>query len=74
MPKPRDTTRYQLKEGNKIIHTGITDDPMRREREHQKERPNSHLVPQGPKVTRESAEKWEQEQAKQGKPTIGYKP
>ena len=41
--EPRDTARYHLKEGNKIIHTGITNDPERREAEHQQERPNSRL-------------------------------
>ena len=71
--KPRDTTRYHLKEGNKTIHTGITNDPERREAEHQQERPNSRLEQQGPKVTRESAKAWERQQTKDGKPTTGYR-
>ena len=69
----RDTVRYHLKEGNKIIHTGITNDPDRREAEHQQERPNSRLEPQGPRVTRKSAEAWEREQAQAGKPTRGFR-
>ena len=70
---PRDTVRYHLREGNKVIHAGITNDPQRREAEHQRERPNSRLAQQGPKVTRASAEAWERRQAKQGKPTQGYR-
>ena len=73
MPEPRDTYRYHLKEGNKIIHTGITEDLARREAEHQQERPNSHIVQQGPRVTHESGLKWEAEQRKSGKPTEGYR-
>ena len=34
--KRRDTARYQLKEGNKVVHTGITNDPERREAERQR--------------------------------------
>ena len=70
---PRDPTRYHLKEGNKIIHTGITIDPERREAEHQRARPKSHLETQGPKVTNETALRWEQQQRGDGKPTEGYK-
>lgn len=71
--KSRGTARYHLKEGNKIIHTGITNDPGRREAEHQQKRPKSRLEQQGPKVTRASAEAWERRQTKDGKPTTGYR-
>lgn len=35
MANPRDTYKYQLKVGNKIVHGGITNDLNRREQEHQ---------------------------------------
>ena len=73
MPSPRDTTRYNYKVGSRISHTGITNDPDRREAEHQREKPGGHLVPQGPKVTQKGAEKWERKQGKEGKPTTGYR-
>ena len=37
MPNKRDTYKYHFKRGNKIVHTGITNDPKRREQEHQQE-------------------------------------
>ncbi len=73
MAQPRDTTRYHYKKGNKIVHTGITNNPERRETEHQAEVPGGRLEKQGPKVTRDSAERWERQQAKHGKPTRGYR-
>ena len=33
----RDTYKYHFKKGNKIVHTGITDDLERREQEHKQE-------------------------------------
>ena len=33
----RDTYKYHLKRGNKIIRSGVTNDLDRREREHQRE-------------------------------------
>ena len=69
----RNTTRYHQKKGNLIVHTGITDDPERREKAHQKEVPGSKLVKQGPRVTRKGAQAWEREQSRRGKPTQGYR-
>ena len=73
MRSPRDTTRYHYKKGNKISHTGITENPAQREAAHKRASPGGRLVKQGPKVTRASAEKWERDQAKRGKPTRGYR-
>ena len=68
--RKRDTTRYDILRGRKIVHTGITTDPERREKDHQRKfGPNARLRPFGPKVTRETALKWEAEQRKKGKPT-----
>ena len=60
--KPRDTYRYHYKIGNKVVHTGITTDPQRREAEHQRAKPGGRLVAKGPKVTRASALRWDREQ------------
>jgi hypothetical protein len=62
--KPRDWTRYDQKVGNKIVHSGITKDPERREGEHQQRWPKSRLVKQGPKVTEDSARDWEKTKQK----------
>ena len=32
----RDTYKYHFKKGNKIVHTGITNDLERREQEHKR--------------------------------------
>ena len=68
--RKRDTTRYNLWRKGKIVRTGITNDPDRREQEHRRRYgPNANLIPVGPKVTRETALKWEDEQREKGKPT-----
>ena len=69
MKESRDTYKYNLKRGNKIVHTGITNDLQRREREHQqKYDSNVHIKQVGNRTTREAALKWEEEQRKIGKP------
>lgn len=55
----RDTYKYQLKKGGKIVHRGITNDLNRREAEHQERFPGTKLTQEGRRVTRESALKWE---------------
>lgn len=60
----RDTCKYHLKEGHKVVHRGITNDPVRREAEHQEEFPGSRLVQVGRRTTREAALKWEREGGK----------
>lgn len=34
MPKKQDTVTYELKQGNKVVYVGTTNDPERREQEH----------------------------------------
>lgn len=34
MTKKQDTVTYELKEGNKVVYVGTTNDPVRREQEH----------------------------------------
>lgn len=70
MPTNRDTYKYHFKTGNKIVHTGITNDIDRRETEHRSEHGLSkgHIKQVGLRTTREAALQWEREQAKEGKP------
>ena len=70
MPTDRDTYKYHFKKGNKIVHTGITNDIDRREAEHRNEPGLSkgHIKQVGLRTTLEAALRWEQEQAKNGKP------
>ena len=70
MPTDRDTYKYHFKKGNKIVHTGITNDIDRREAEHQSKRGQSkgHIKQVGVRTTREAALAWEREQEKAGKP------
>ena len=66
----RDTYKYHFKKGNKIVHTGITNDLVRREQEHKRMFGESgHIKKVGRATTRDAALKWEGEQAKRGKPT-----
>ena len=37
MHMERDTYKYELLDGNKVVYVGITNDPARREREHRAE-------------------------------------
>ena len=60
MAKPRDTSKYHFKIGNKIVHGGITNDLERREQEHQQKWPNGHIAQGGRRKTEEAARKWEE--------------
>ena len=57
----RDTYKYHLKVGNKIVHGGITDDLERREQEHQAKWPKGHIKQVGRRTTEEAALEWEKE-------------
>ena len=64
----RDTYKYHLKRGNKVVRSGITNDLDRREREHQQEYGEDvHLTQVGRVTTREGARNWEKDQ-KRGTP------
>ncbi|MBA7486066.1 hypothetical protein ES707_21619 [subsurface metagenome] len=62
MGKPRDTYKYLVKRGNKVLDGGITKDLERREQERQREYSGSHLKKVGIRTTEEGARKWEKEQ------------
>lgn len=64
MADERDTSKYHLKEGKKVVHRGITNDLVRREAEHQEQFPGSHIEQVGRKTTRDAGLKWEREGGK----------
>ena len=66
MPTDRDTYRYHFKKGNKIVHTGITNDIDRREAEHRREPGLSkgHIKQVGFRTNYDVAFRWLQEQKK----------
>ena len=64
----RDTYTYIFYVGRRISHRGITNDPDRREREHQRLYPDGRLVVVGRAKTYEGAVNWEKQQRR----TIGY--
>ena len=55
----RNTYKYHLKKGHKVVHRGITYDLARREAQHQERYPGSHIQPIGRRITHEAALKWE---------------
>ena len=59
----RTTYKYCFKVGNKVVHSGITNDLERREREHRRRWPNGRIEQVGRRTTREDAWRWEKEQA-----------
>lgn len=60
----RNTNRYHFIKDRKVVHRGITDGLEERETAHQQAFGGGHIKQIGPKVTRESALKWEREGGK----------
>lgn len=58
------TTKYRLIRNGKLLHSGITDFPAKREQQHQEQFPNSTLKPVGKKTTRAEGYEWERTQPK----------
>ena len=67
----RNTSKYHFKDGNRIVHTGITNDLDRREAEHRRDfdLPRGHISKVGRNTTRDAARAWEDRQRASGKPT-----
>jgi len=61
MSSGRNTYKYQLKVGNKIVHRGVTNDLQRREGEHLQKWSNGHITQIGRRTTKEAALAWEKE-------------
>lgn len=59
MSQERDTYKYQVKIGKKIVHRGITKDLERRAAQHKALRPKSHVAQIGRRTTWERALDWE---------------
>jgi predicted GIY-YIG superfamily endonuclease len=55
----RDTYKYHLKTGRRVIYRGITNNLSRREQEHQTEYPGSKIKQIGRRTTHEAALEWE---------------
>ena len=64
----RNTYNYTYRVGRKIAHRGITNNPARREREHQRARPGGRLTVDGRAKTRNGARRVERRQTR----TRGY--
>lgn len=63
--KKRDCYRYKLKKGRETVYIGISDDPERRKGQHKQDGKNFNKMSiEGPAVTKETAEKWEEEELK----------
>jgi len=60
----RDTYTYDFKVGNKIVHSGITNDLERRQSEHKARWPKGHIVKVGAAKTEKAARAWEQTKKK----------
>jgi len=60
----RDTFTYKLRQGRKVVHSGITNNLERRESKHQSQFPNSKISKVGRAKTREGALEWESTQSK----------
>ena len=60
----RDTYKYHLKQGKKVVHRGITYDLNRREAQHQEQFLGSRIEQVGRLTTREAALKWERQGGK----------
>ena len=67
MPR-RNTYNYAYRVGRKVSHRGVTNNPTRREREHQRARPGGKLTVEGRAKTRTGALRTERNQ----KRTRGY--
>jgi len=55
----RDSYKYHLKEGRRVVYRGITYDLPRRAAEHRNDFPKATLKQVGRRTTREAAFKWE---------------
>ncbi|NQT63581.1 MAG: GIY-YIG nuclease family protein [Candidatus Marinimicrobia bacterium] len=62
MVKKRDTVTYELKDGNRVVYVGTTNDPDRREQEHKDQgKKFGHMNVTSRKMTDDGAKKKESE-------------
>jgi predicted GIY-YIG superfamily endonuclease len=75
MSAKRDTYRYKLKDGNRVVYIGITNEPERRVREHDSDGHKfCKMEIVGPKVSEDTAKKWEEESIEKYRKSTGKKP
>lgn len=55
----RDTYKYELTQGNKVVYVGITNDPVRREMEHRQDKDFDRMRIIGRPSTLDGASLWE---------------
>ena len=58
----KTTYKYHFKVHGKVVHSGITIDLKRREREHRRRWPTGQIEQVGRRTTREEAWNWERKQ------------
>ena len=72
--RPRNTWRYELKNNRQVVYRGITNNPDRREVEHDNtDKKFTALRIIGPAVTRQAAELWEEKSLETYRQTHGGK-
>ena len=75
MTEKRDTVTYELKCGNKVVYVGTTNDPERREAEHERQGKNfTKLNVTSRKMTDTGAKKKEAERLKTYRKNQGKNP
>ncbi len=57
----RDTYKYELRDQNRVVYIGITNDPDRREEDRAEGKRFSHMWLIGNRTTQAAAERWEEE-------------
>lgn len=60
----RDTYKHHMKQGNRVVYRGITNDLERHQAEHQAQIPGAKIEQIGGRTTRDAALKWEREGGK----------
>ncbi len=55
----RNTYKYELTQGNKVVYVGITNDPARREMEHRQDKDFDRMRIIGRPSTLDGASQWE---------------
>ncbi|WP_293654046.1 GIY-YIG nuclease family protein [Thiolapillus sp.] len=60
MAKKQDTVTYELKQGNKVVYVGTTNDPERREQQHREDgKKFGHMNVTSRRMTEDGAKKKE---------------
>lgn len=75
MPKKQDTVTYELKQGNKVVYVGTTNDPEQREQEHREAgKQFGHMNITSRRMTEDGAKKKEKERIETYRKNQGKNP